>query len=417
MGGKVHGSVLWGHRERTGVKQPEASRIGLEFGRHEYHLEVGLETGEDLHAVTWTDLSCPYCGGPLWRDPDERVFSRGHCVPCALAFGRPDATNGRSHFCSSPVSSNDGYVMHSGFTVRGAGVVRQRYHFHWRPDLYAENGDFLTQTGPGTATNAPRWFARHVDEMGDGKGFGGFDGDLPEVFVPGHGLEYYEALPEIDRPLGLCQLKCSFPAGYVQPEDVTVEIDCLRADGSTETVPVTLPAGTRGPCAFEPFGNVVHLNPANRLHAENTTTPYLGSGLYRGITDVRLKEPSQASGSRFTVVNDGPFLSNTTGTPVEERTATPAALQAGEITQEAFVLDDAVGQVLMVTVRHGDLFLHKRNGLPHPWEPPRQLTGNGLNHSPQLAKDDRGTLLLCWHGGGSIRSAVSRNDGNDFTEV
>ena len=176
-----------------------------------------------------------------------------------------------------PATDVAGYELRVVQVSERVGEWSRLIRYHWRPDLYDETDYFATQSGPGQPTNAPRWVTRHVDEVGDGLGFGKFDSDEAEPFTPGHTLEYFEGLPEIDRELGVTALKLRFPAGYAAPAAYVVEIDCVRGDGHIETKRVTIPAGAKGPGVNDPFGDVVRVVEIDKLRAEDGRIPTRGS--------------------------------------------------------------------------------------------------------------------------------------------
>ena len=79
--------------------------------------------------------------------------------------------DGRTHFVTPGLNASEGRYQLTGLRVRrSGGVVDSEVRYHWRPDLYDETDEYLVQSGTGQATNAPRWFARHVNEVTDGRG-------------------------------------------------------------------------------------------------------------------------------------------------------------------------------------------------------------------------------------------------------
>ncbi len=392
MGSKIHGNVVRGRWERIGVELPEAARVGLEYGAHQPYAEcriVGLESGKWSGVGDWL---CPYCGGPAERDPGAEV-PRGFCRQCAEIFGYGKAMDCRSYFRSPTMPAGEG--RRSGLRVvtreRGQEVSRE-VKYHWRPELYDETEFFLTQDGPGQPTNAPRWVARHVDEVDDGRGFGQFDGDLEAPYIPGHEMSYFEALPFIDRSLGLAQLKLVFAAGYTVPQDFVVEIDCIRGDAEIETVTVAVKAGLKGPTEENPFGDVV-------------------------LADIRLVEPATAEGCKFTVVGDAPFLQSSEGVMLKECASTPVAIQLGNIWGQPHVFEDDVGQLFMFFVRDGDIWFSKRAGLAAGWQTPRRVTSDASSAYPWADKDGSGRLILVRQRGSRTVVAWSRDDGDAWEEV
>jgi len=421
FGGKVHGNVLVGDEQRVKANLPEAARVGLEFGEHQPYVEVratgSAETPGARAGVA--DLVCPYCGGPAHRDPSA-AYLRGFCVQCANAFGRADAMDCRAYFETTtlPATSEAGHHLRLVQLSEHEGGWSRLVGYHWRPDLYDETDFFVTQSGPGQPTNAPRWLAKHVDEVGDGLGFGKFDGDQPEPFIEGHTLEYFEALPEIDRELGVTALKLSFPPGHQAPMAYTVDLDCLRADDSIETRRITIPAGTRGPGGGDDFGDVVRVSDIDKLRAEEKAWPYPDTGLYVGVAEVRLVEPEQAPGCKFSIVNDVPFLASPEGVPVEAKHATPVALQVVGAWGSPHILDDAVGQLFLFYADRGDICMCRRAGLPGQWTAARRITENGDSDEPWATKDDCGRLLLVVNRSGSrVQIVRSVDDGSRWEEV
>ncbi len=419
LGGKAHGNVLKGRREPVKADLPEAARVGLEFGEHDPHVEVRtLRDGNECRSCV-SDLVCPYCGGPADRDPGG-PFLRGHCQQCAIAFGRADAMDCRSYFQSPTIAATDEdrYKLRLVQLAEGAGAWARAVGCHWRPDMYEESDDFLTQSGPGQVTNAPRWVARHVDQIGDGKGFGKFDGDQTPAFIPGHDLDYFENLTEIEHAVASTQLKLVFAAGYVTPMTYVVEVDCQRADGVVETKSMTIPAGSAGPDASNPLGDAIVVVETEKLCAEDKDSPYEGVGLYVGVTDVLLVEPSSAPGCRFSIVNDTPLLASADGIPVSAAAATPVALQITSAWGSPHVMDDAVGQLFLLWVEKGNVLMSRRAGLPGAWSLPRQITEGGDADEPWADKDDCGRMtLVCKRGGGKTQIITSSDDGAHWEEI
>ncbi len=417
VGSKIHGNIVMQAEDRIGVELPEAARVGLEFGRHKSYVEPRiLGVGEK----TWSavgDWLCPYCGGPAERDPGAAV-PRGHCKQCAVAFGCPDAMDCRSCFRSPTASGKTERRARLRVVVLDGRSARSRQvAYHWRPELYDETEFFQTQSGAGQKTNAPRWFAKHVAEVGDGKGFGQFDGDLVDPYVPGHLMSYFEALPFINRSLGLAQLKLAFPPGYMVPYQFTVDLDCVRGDETVETIRVTVGAGLQGPNEGDPFGDVVPVVQADKLLAEQRSWPYREVGLFIGIQGIRLVEPSAAPGCKFTVVGDVPFLQSADGVAMAECESTPVAIQVSSPWGQPHVFEDDVGQLFAFFVEDGDVWFTKRVGLPGEWEPPRRVTSDGCSLYPWADKDQSGRLVLVRQQGYEAVVAWSHNDGEYWQEV
>ncbi len=419
VGGKAHGAVVKGQREPIKANLPEAARVGLEFGEHDPCVEVrALGAGREARSCVG-DLVCPYCGGPAHRDPSG-AFLRGFCIQCAVAFNRADAMDCRGYFETPTLATtgSDGYRLRLTQLWDGAGTWSREVRNHWRPDLYEETDDFLTQSGPGQPTNAPRWVARHVDELDDSQGFGTFDGDEGTSFAAGHDITYYEGLPEVLHEFEATQLKLAFAPGYVNPATYTVAIDCKRADGSTETRNVTVPAGLAGPGSGDEFGDVVPVVEIEKLLAEGAASPYAGTGHYVAVTDVRLVEPATAPGCAFTIVNDGPVLASAAGVPIDGGAATPVALQVTGVWGRPHVLDDAVGQLFMFWVANGDVFMSRRPGLPGSWSAPRRVTEGNDADEPWAAKDASGRMvLMCRRGADRTEIITSCDDGARWEEA
>lgn len=415
LGGKAHGNVLLHGEGPVTEDEPEAARMGLEFGDRRPVVEVRLgPAGDACDHTSFAGLTCPYCGGPAERDPAGAVAEQGYCVQCAGAFGNPRAMDCRTFF-RSPTMGARGRLWQRVVAPMREGWVVRPVRFHWRPDVYEETDAYITQSGPGQPTNAPRWFARHLHDFGDGRGCGQFDGDAAPPYLPGHDLEHFSGLPEIDRDLGSAQLKLVFDAGYVVPDDFTVEVDCVLASAEVETRRVTVRAGLRGPCAEAALGDAVRLAGAAKLTAEAAPSPYRGSGIYKGIADIRLVAPETAPGCRFTVVAEAPFLASALGVPLEPRRSTPAALQVDRVWGNPHLMCDGVGQVFLAYTHDGDIRVHRRGGLAGAWDEGIMATSDGLSDHAWLAKDPANALVLARElGGSATRLQVSRDDGRHW---
>ncbi len=415
LGGKIKGNLVVASPDRIDEDQPEAARVGLEFGGLQPYLEL-----RQIEADTtgFTDLLCPYCGGPAQRDPGAAV-PQGFCLQCAVAFGLSTAMDCRSYSRSVTLSANpDSRHRHWVVAITTNRAFQRAIDYHWRPDLYDETDYFLTQSGPGQPTNAPRWFVKHLDEIADGKGLGQFDGDQSPSFIPGHDLDYFGSLPQIDRDLGLAQFKLAFAPDYVLPMDVVVEIDCICSDDSGETVTVTIPQESSGPTEGQPFGDVVPLSMVPKLSAESKDEPYPGCGLYKAVADIRLVEPQEAPGCRFTIIADVPFLAHPGGVPVEREKASPFALQLSPPGGHPHIFEDAVGQLFLFDVVESNIRMRRRAGLLAPWDEPRWVTSDGQSDYPWADKDSRGQMILVRQlGSGQVKVMQSADDGHSWEEV
>ncbi len=427
LGGKIHGSVVEGDQKAIGLRLPEAYRLGIEFGEHRWHTQItASQTHNEGRAKTkytcFADLVCPYCGGPAWRDPDFGGFLRGYCIPCAEAFGISQAMDARTYFVLPTLATNgpeeESWQLHGLIVPTRGGKRLYETRFHWRPDLYDENDVYLVQGAPGQATNAPRWLARHVHEIADGLGFGRFDAHASPPFTPGHDLDWFGELPEVQRPLGLTQMKLMFPYNYVQTEDVIVELDCRLKDGNTETIRLCIPAGTAGPNEEKPLSDLIRVKKAGKWNAERKTSPYKGCGLYVGVEDARLLSPAGAS-CKFIITNDVPLLASAAGIIVEERHSTPVAWQMGAARSVGgpHLMEDAVGQIFLFYVREGDIYMRRRAGLPGTWQAPVRLTTQGDNEAPSAQKDAAGRIWLYWQHEQDTRSQMSWQDGESWQEI
>lgn len=415
IGGKIKANVVLESADRLDEAQPGAARVGLEFG----HLQPYLELCQRAEATTaFTDLLCPYCGGPAQRDPGQPV-PRGFCLQCAAAFGLPEAMDCRSYSRSVTLrATDDDRSQHQIIAITTTSAYQRMVNYHWRPDLYDETDYFLTQSGPGQPTNAPRWFVKHLNEVGDGKGLGEFDGDQSPPYIPGHDLDYFGSLVQIDRDLGLAQFKLVFDADYQVPLDFTVEIDCIRDDDVIETVTVTVPQGACGPSDLSPFGDVIPLQLVPKLAAEDKDDPYPDCGLYKAVADIRLVEPDEAPGCRFTVIADVPFLAHPEGVEIEPKKASPFALQLSLPFGHPHIFEDAVGQLFLFDVAQGNIRMRRRAGLLADWEPPRWVTSDGQSDYPWAVKDSRGRLILARQLGlDEVRLMQSADDGHNWEEV
>jgi len=421
LGGKIAGNVVcpptsWAPDKHITAGYSEALRAGLEFGRHSFYTEMRQDAPTDLAKMTAiADFTCPYCGGPAHRDPDNPYYERGFCTQCANAFGLRTAMDCRTYFLSPTLPPKTGYNL-TAYVIRPDGRSHSRHiAYHWRPDLYDETDDFLTQSGIAQPTNAPRWVAKHVDQMGDGKGFGKYDSTDSPPFTPGHDVDYFGQLEEIDRDLGLTQIKIVFPAGYSLQQDVELAVDCILADGSTETVPVQLTAGLHGPTDTDPLGDVVLLKPVHKLRAESLSSPYRGVGLYRGVAGVTVTSSPPPQNCRFALVNDNPWLASAGAMAVQAQRRTPTAVQLMPPSAGIELLDDAVGQIYLFYTKNGDIWLTRRRGLAQPWEDSAQITSDGSSSEPAADKDDPGLLMLFRQSGTASARMISRNDGRNWS--
>lgn len=411
LGGKVHGNVVAHGDAAIGAGEPEAARMGLEFGAPVVFGETrcGPRDGQcDVTSVT--GLLCPYCGGPAHRDPGTGVAEQGYCEQCADVFGDARAMDCRTFFRTPTMGGTGRRMLRVFVPARDTAAARMVRH-HWRPEIYEETDGFVSQSGPVQPTNAPRWIARHVDQFGDGKGFGRFDGDGTPMFTAGHGMSYFEGLPEIGRELGVAQLKAVFEPGYVTPVTFAVDVDCELVDGTWETRRVTIPAGSRGPCTDVPLGDAVRFCLVPKLKAEMAAAPYRGVGLYTGVRDIRLVSPASAPGCRFRVVGDAPFLADAAGPRVVPRRSVPTVVQADRLWGNPCLAQDRFGQIFAAYCEEGDIRVHRRAGMAGNWDGGTRVTNEGVRDEPALQKDGTGGLVLAMQRGDSqTRVSVSRDD-------
>jgi len=415
LGGKIKANVVIGSADRLDEDQPEAARVGLEFGKLQPYLELRQRA---KHSTAVTELLCPYCGGPAQRDPGQTV-PRGFCLQCAAAFGLPSAMDARSYSRSVTLPARPDYRYgHRAVAITTNSGFQRPVDYHWRPDLYDETDYFLIQSGPGQPTNAPRWFAKHLNEVSDGKGLGQFDGDQSPSYISGHDLEYFGNLPYIGRDLGLAQFKLGFEADYQVPLELTVEIDCVRTDDAIETIAVTIPQGTSGPNDLHPFGDVIPVRSVPKLAAERKDEPYEGCGLYKAVADIRLVDAEEALGCRFTVIADVPFLAHPQGVVVESKKASPVALQLIPPAGHPHIFEDGVGQLFLFDVADANIRMRRRAGLLADWELPRWVTSDGQSDYPWASKDSRGRIILARQFGTSqVRLMQSADDGHTWEEL
>lgn len=413
LGGKVHGNVLWDAPARVGTDLPEAARMGLEFGELRPGVEVrsGGHDGQLTGSALTGDL-CPYCGAPAERQPGDGVATQGYCTQCAVAFSDPSAMDCRTHFRT--VTGEPGRKRLRAGTPRQLRRAWQDVAYHWRPDHYDEVDAYVTQTGPGQRTNAPRWVAKHGDELA-APGLASFDGDLTPPFQAGHDLPYYSALPSVARDLGVAQAKIVFARGYRLPISVEVDVDCVLADGSQETRRIALAAGLKGPGPDDPFGDAVRLCTIPKLRAETLVSPYRGSGQYRGIADIRLVSPQSAPGVRFRIVCDVPFLASPLGVPVTRAASAPVALQLSGRWGDPHLACDGLGQIFALYTDDGEVRVHRRPGLLGEWDAGTVVGGDGLASQPWAGKGGSGGLQVVYQVEGmGTMAASSRNDGHEL---
>jgi len=430
IGGKISGNVVtvkssYTPQEHISSQYAEALRVGLEFGEHNAYVEMrqelpeaGSEPERDEELLEFmagiADFICPYCGGPAHRDPDTPVHARGFCLQCASKFSNARAVDCRTYFLSPTLAARTGYHL-QGHLLRRSGEARSYdVSYHWRPDLYEETDDFITQSGIAQLTNAPRWVAKHVDEMGDGKGFGHYDAASTPPYTPGHDVAYFEGLEEIEHAPGLTQMKLVLAGDYTLTEDVEVSVECVLEDETTETVGVVLEAGLKGPTAEDPLGDIVPIRSVAKLRAEKLSSPYRGVGLYQGVNAVSITSGPPPEDLRFAIVNDNPWLSNANSITVEANRRTPTLAQLIVLLTGIELLDDAVGQIYLFYTKDGDIRLTRRNGLSGPWEDSEQLTADGQSSEPSAEKDDSGRLGL-WRQRGAVSVGFSsRDDGRSW---
>jgi hypothetical protein len=326
------------------------------------------------------------------------VFEDGEAMDC------------RTYFRSRTTASGVQHRLRMG-TPRGLRTVLRDVRYHWRPDVYDESNDYVTPAGAGQRTNAPRWYAKHVDQLGS-PGIAGFDGDAVPSFIPGHDLAYFGQLAQVDRALGLAQLKIVFASGYALPIGLVVDVDCVLAGGAVETRRVSLTAGSVGPCSQRPFGDAVRLCTAPKLRAEELASPYRGTGLYVGVSDVRLLSPAEAPGCRFHIVCDVPFLASALGVPVQARVSTPVAVQVDRRWGNPHLACDGLGEVFLLHTDDGDVWVHRRDGTEATWDEGNALTEDGVSDRAWADKDGTGTLRLVHEQAGTdTRLVESRDDG------
>ena len=163
---------------------------------------------------------------------------------------------------------------------------------------------------------------------------------------------------------------------------------------------------------------MVRVSDIDKLRAEEKAWPYPDTGLYVGVAEVRLVEPEQAPGCKFSIVNDVPFLASPEAVPVEAKHATPVALQVVGAWGSPHILDDAVGQLFLFYADRGDICMRRRAGLPGQWTAARRITENGDSDEPWATKDDCGRLLLVVNRSASrVQIVRSLDDGRRWEEV
>ena len=398
IGGKISGNVVsvkgsYTPQEHISSQYSEALRVGLEFGEHEAYVEMqqdmpavgGEAAEEDMAGIA--DFMCPYCGGPAHRDPSNGSYARGFCVQCADKFGGASAMDCRTYFQSPTLAALGGYHLQGHIVRRRGGGPSYEIRFHWRPDLYEESDDFMTQAGIAQPTNAPRWVAKHVDEMGDGKGFGHYDASNTPPFTAGHDVAYFEALEEIEHELGLTQMKLVLASGYTLTEDVEVSVECVLGDDTTETVAVVLAAGLNG--------DIVPIRSVPKLRAEKLSSPYQGVGLYKGVNSVSITSGSPPAGLRFAIVNDNPWLNNPNSIRVKGNCQTPTAVQLWFYIDGPHMCVGVAGGVWMAYCNDTGVAVVRRASPQKPWEQMAPAFTGGTEQHPCICCLPAHEILVC----------------------
>ncbi len=300
---------------------------------------------------------------------------------------------------AEPVTHYRTRILHS---APEGGRVSALLAFHWRPEDYDETDSYLAGDNP------PRWQARHIH-------FGTWNWDASPRWQDGYSIAGYRAAKGITRPLGPCRLKAHFDAGYVAPMAFTVDVDCIRVDETTETVRFTVPAGAKGPDEGDPVGDILPLVQVDALAAEGKSSPYVGAGLVVDVSDVRLVEPEQAPGCRFSIWNDNPSLHSETLNVMQNK-FTIFAAHIGAAQGRPHIFEDGAGQVFLFYVDHGVIYFCRRPRVLDSWNEPLQAAGDGNADWPSAGKSRAGVLWLVYQQGEETLLRLSKTDGHAWGE-
>ena len=206
FGGMIRGNVV--QYNQTPIEGffnplPEADRMGLQWGDHKpFFTRVRPLLNATGVAHVMTASECAYCQGPVRQRANETARVRGYCENCGRAFADADAMDARTYFATPALAGDEHYSIRLLNQTRGMYHRSQRQAYWYRPEDYQEDDTYLTQSGRGTATNAPRWFAQHIH-------FGSYSGG---VWTPNETISGIEASQ--GRTLGPCRVKAIFPATY-----------------------------------------------------------------------------------------------------------------------------------------------------------------------------------------------------------
>ena len=294
------------------------------------------------------------------------------------------------------------YITRLAHVAPAGGYRRALLAYHWRPEDYDENDSYLSGSDP------PRWQAKHIH-------FGTWDYDASPQWQDGHSIASYRTGQGITRAMGPCQLKAHFDPGYVAPVSFTVDIDCMRGDTSVETVGFTVPAGAKGPTQEDLYGDILPIVDVDPLLAELKSFPYERIGLFVDVTDVRLVDPSAASGCKFSIWNDNPSLHAETLNVVQNEFSI-VAVHLGGPWGRPHLFDDGAGQVFLFYVDDGVIWFRRRPRAMDDWEQGTVAVGDGSADWPTAGKDSAGVLWLVYEQGTEALIRLSKTDGTTWGE-
>jgi len=176
--------------------------------------------------------------------------------------------------------------MGAGVTVtaqhvkRGPNDKRQPVALsNWyRPIYYAENDDYLTQSGLGQPTNAPRWCAQHA-QLGHWTGGAFTQDDTAADIMAEH---------DISGQL-LAQPKVLVYNGETAANTTTYRATVTLNDDTQRTVDFTVPEGTRGPGVADDFGDPIFLTGQNKTKCERGASPWPGLLLVKSVDGMEFR--------------------------------------------------------------------------------------------------------------------------------
>jgi hypothetical protein len=410
FGGKIWGNIVGYSASQNAGAFPEADRMNLEWAELRNMFErVRTFTSTAQQAQTLKTWACPVCHGPTAVSPE--FTRRGYCRQHANIFAVSNAIDARTYFEGPTIKAGAGNELRFVRQPTADDWVQKRFTYAWAPEDYQERATYQTASGRGQPTNAPRFFAQHIN-------FGTYSGG---AFTASQTISAVEASQA--RTVGPGRIKAIFPSGYTYGDGgVTFRATLERGDGQTETQLFTVANGD-GRAAGDAWGTYIPINRRAPAHIlEDRSGVWDGdTGLYNKVT--ALEVVAGTSGDvQFSLVNASPHLHSSNGITISAQQSTPYANEWEDSIRRNPDLWHGPSRktYLAYRGRNRRIEIQQSRDGGRTWTAPSQVTSGTMWDYPAVEKRITGELIVHATRAGNpsvVKTWRSRSDGSGFASM